>query len=334
MRSGRLAAARRALEAGLAANAAGRPAEASRRFHAVLSRLGAPDAEASADEAYLRARALLGLVMSDFELKADVSRSLDLLAEAERWAVASGAEAVRVAVLGQLGLLWLRAGDTERALGSLDAAVARIDGAEPLDGCVVLLNRGTLHLDRGDVARARADLQACAERAAAIGDEAMAFKARHNLGYAEFVAGDLPRALQTMARAAEHPGGVRSGIPLLDRAQVLLEAGLVTEADETLSQAGELFAEQRLALDLAQVELARSACALLLHRPEAALRWARQARRRLARRNNAPWLARADLAELRAGLDLLLAGEPDPVALPAGGTPGRRPGRARRGGQG
>ena len=110
-------------------------------------------------------------------------------------------------------------------------AVARIDGAEPLDGCVILLNRGSLHLDRGDVARARADLQACAERATAIGDEAMAFKARHNLGYAEFVAGDLPRALQTMARAAERPGGVTSGIPLLDRAQVLLEAGLVTEAE-------------------------------------------------------------------------------------------------------
>jgi tetratricopeptide (TPR) repeat protein len=312
--------ARRALDAGIAANAAGRPAEASRRFRAVLRAVDqagsghgpaaaaepglAAAAGAERERSYLRARATLGLVMSDFELRADVPRSLAALEEAGRWARAAGADAVRVAVDGQAGLLWLRSGEPDRALAALDAAAAGLDLAEPLDGCVVLLNRGTLHLERGDVGAARADLEACAARATAMGDHVLAFKAQHNLGYAEFVAGDLPRALATMGSAAESKGGLVSGIPLLDRAQVLLEAGLVTEADDVLGAAAEIFAAERLGLDLAQVELARAQCALLLGRPEAALAWASSARRRLARRANAPWLARAELAGLRARLEV------------------------------
>lgn len=306
--------ARAALDRGIAANADGRPAEASRHFRAVLRAVGdgTDDAGGEATErAYLRARAMLGLVASDFELRADIPRSLEMLEEAERWASLAGADDARVPVLGQAGHLWLRAGDGDRALAALDAAAALIDRAAPRDACVVLLNRGSLHLDRGDVPRARADLEDCAARADAIGNRAMAYKARHNLGYAEFLAGDLPRALHSMSRAAEDSGGLTSGIPLLDRARVLLEAGLVSEADDTLRQAGEVFAAGRLTLDLAQVEIARAECALLLHRPDAARGWASAASRRLARRANAPWLARAELTELRARLDLALE-QPDP----------------------
>jgi len=307
--------ARVALDRGIAANADGRPAEASRLFRAVLRAVGdgADDGADATERAYLRARAMLGLVASDFELRANVPRSLATLEEAERWATLAGADDARVPVLGQAGHLWLRAGDGDRALAALDAAAALIDGAAPRDACVVLLNRGTLHLDRGDVPRARADLEECAARAEAIGNEALAYKARHNLGYAEFLAGDLPRALDSMSRAAEKPGGLTSGIPLLDRARVLLEAGLVSEADDALRQAGEVFAAGRLSLDLAQAEIARAECALLLHRPDAARTWASAARRRLARRANAPWLARAELTDLRARLDLALE-QPDPRA--------------------
>ncbi|MCV2395580.1 CHAT domain-containing protein [Actinotalea sp. M2MS4P-6] len=297
------------LAAGLKSNADGRPAVAGRYFRRVLDAVGDgsadPDRE-TAERAYLRARALLGRVMSEFELRADVDAGLAVLGDADRWAAVAGADALRVAVAGQQGLLWLRSGDTARALAALDRAAARLGDAEPIDACRILLNRGSLRLELGEIEPARADLRACAELADGLGEHGLGFKARHNLGYAEFLAGDLPRALATMARAAESPGDVSLGVALADRAQVLLEAGLVHEADETLAQAAELFAAQRLSLDLAQAELVRSECALLLHRPQAALRWALGAKRRLARRGNVSWAARAELAELRARLDLVL----------------------------
>ncbi len=306
----------RALAGGLEDNAGGHPRRASAQFRAALAHLGAggtpPDVGVpfEAECARIRARAQLGLVMSDFELRADVDASLAVLDDAEHHAGVAGSPATRVAVLGQRGLLWQRAGDLGRALQEHDRAAAALADAEPVDACCILLNRGTLHLDLGHVPEARRDLTACAENAAAIGNEALVFKARHNLGYVEFLAGDLPRALAVMAEAAKSTGEVSPAVALLDRAQVLLEAGLVTEADTTLGRAAGLFAEQRLTLDLAQVELARSQCALLLKRPGAALAQAQAARRRLARRGNAPWLARADLMVLRAQLDVLLDAEP------------------------
>ena len=310
-------AARRALEAGLAHNAAGNPARASARFRASLRCLGpepGPGEPVDPPAAYVRARALLGLVMSDFELRADVIGSRAALNTAERWARAAGAPAVEVAVQGQRGLLLLRAGDIPGALRELDRAVGHLADAEPVDACVLLLNRGTLHLERGDLRRARTDLQACVERAESLGDPLLEFKARHNLGYLEYLAGDLPAALAAMADAARTDHGASPAVALLDRAQVLLEAGLTTEADASLGRAADLFARQRLARDLAEVELAQAHCALLARRPRDALRLARSARRRFARRGNLPWLARAELADCRARLAVLLATDPATAA--------------------
>ena len=307
-----LVAARRALETGLAANADGHPERASARFRVALGHTESPGEDIAAggrlegEAARVRARSLLGLVLSDFELRADVGASLRTLDDAERHASLAGAAATRVAVLGQRGLLWQRAGDLTRAMEEHDRAVMALADAEPVDACCILLNRGTLLLELGHVPAARADLTACAARAEAIGDDQLTFKARHNLGYVEFLSGDLPRALALMAEAAQWAGAVSPAVALLDRAQVLLEAGLVTEADATLGRAGELFAKRRLALDLAQVELSRAECALLLKRPAEAAAWSKRARRRLARRGHSPGIARAELFWLRSQLDLLL----------------------------
>jgi tetratricopeptide (TPR) repeat protein len=316
-----LVSARRALDAGLSANAGGRPGRAAASFRAalrVLDRAEPPGRSGAmavsgagtsggGEPDWIRARALLGLVMSDFELRADLPAAHALLDDAERLAVRAGADATKVAVRGQRGLLLLRAGETTAALREHDRAAAGLEQADPVDACCILLNRGTLHLELGHVPAARADLAACVERAVALGDAQLEFKARHNLGYAEFLAGDLPRALATMAEAAAETGGVSLAVAHLDRAQVLLEAGLVTEADATLARAAELFRDQRLSFDLAQVELARSRCAVLLGSPTDALRLARAAQRRFRRRGNAPWGARAAQAELRARLDAAVA---------------------------
>ena len=81
----------------------------------------------------------------------------------------------------------------------------------------------------------------------------------------------------------------------------------MSEADASLAEAADLFRRSRLSHDLAQTELTRAECALLAGRPEEAVRWARSGRRRFARRNNAAWLARAELVLCRAELAAALA---------------------------
>src|SRR5690606_13156321 len=194
-----------------------------------------------------------------------------------------------VAIQGQLGLVRMRGGDVTGALAALDVAAGLVGEAEPLDACRILLNRGSLLLELGRLDEARADLRASAERAAAAGDPLRLFKARHNLGYAHFLAGDLPAALAAMAEAAATEHGASPAVALLDRAHVLVDAGLVAEADTLLAEAAELFEASRLEHDLAQVELTRARCALLVREPDNALRWARAARARFAARGNGPW---------------------------------------------
>lgn len=303
-------AARRALDVGLAHNSALRPTEASAAFREALRLLDGDGASAEKGSsgdgaAYVRARAFLGLAVSELELDGDVRAAQRRLADAARWATKASSGAVAVAVQGQLGLVRMRSGDVRGAIEALDAARELIAEAEPVDACRILLNRGSLLLELGDVEGARVDLAESAERAAEAGDELRAFKARHNLGYAHFLAGDLPAALAAMDEAAAVRHGASEAVALLDRAHVLLEAGLVTAADARLAEAGELFAVAGLDLELAQVELARATGSLLVPDAERALRWARSARRRFAARRNASWLARAQLVESQAQLTRL-----------------------------
>lgn len=297
------------LREGLALADRGLPRAAAEVLSGALLDLAAEPA--SRDALIVRARLLLALAMPQFEVDGD-GRACDArLAEALDLAAEQGAESVVVAVHGQRALHALRAGSPEVALGHFDSAIDLIAESEPRDACILLLNRGSLHLDRGDIEAARADLAACVERAEAMGDAMLLFKSSHNLGYAEFLAGDLPQALASMERAAENHlpvvGIDLAALPvaLLDRAQVLFEAGLVGEADERLGRAGALFEERGLEQDLAEVEVLRARCALLNGRPDDAGRLATSALRRFGERGNVVWSARARLAELQARLGAL-----------------------------
>ena len=50
--------------------------------------------------------------------------------------------------------------------------------------------------------------------------------ARHNLGYLEFLSGDLPRALELMLEPDKSASDFERGVVGTDRAKVLLSAGL------------------------------------------------------------------------------------------------------------
>lgn len=280
-----------------AENANGHPARAARLLRPALTRI--EDLPDPSSAARLHARAAFELAKSEFELRGDAPGQLARLDELVATFDDGTWPGLEPAVAGLRGLLLLRAGRVEESVRELDTAVRRIDRAEPIDAACALLNRGVLHLERGDLARARRDLTECIRVADRAGFALVAFKAAHNLGYLEFLAGRLPLALQRMAEASRtDPGGPR-GIALLDRARVLVEAGLIGPADATLADAIAIFAADRLPHDLAEAELARAECALLRGDLGPARELAAAARRRFLRRGDEAWAVRATLLGLQ-----------------------------------
>lgn len=280
-------------------NQRGRSAHAARRFATLRDRILARQ-DHDADVLVQLSRVLLGLSASRLDVSGDVGASMLLLAEAEDAADRAGAKHLQAAIRGQRGLLFLRLGSIDQALASLDGAAELLAQAEPYDQMTILLNRGALHLDRGDLEQAYADLDRCADIAEQDGDSRLEVMARHNLGYVDFLAGNIPRAIATMNQAADAEDGPPHPIGMLDRARVLREAGLLTDADALLAEASERLRAQRMFQDLAETELVRAECALASGDPVTALRFASSARRRFVKRGNLRWQRRAELAGLRA----------------------------------
>jgi len=297
----------------------GRPSAAAAQFRRALSGLGAsaavthlvgprmaeperpapgsPAPVESAERQELVTRLLISLALSEADIS-HVDRGLAILNEAA--ALAADSPELSVLVRGQKALLLLRAGRGSQALALFDSAVELLDHADIADRCRILLNRGVLLLDK-DLDRAADDLRRSVELARAGGFALLEYKAVHNLGYLEFLRGNLPAALRHMAEAgADEDRPVAT--PLLDRARVLIEAGLLTEADRALAGAIEILARDRMTQEVAESQLLRSQCALALGEPRLARAHARRARTRFARRGNRNWELLADLQLLQIQL--------------------------------
>jgi tetratricopeptide (TPR) repeat protein len=188
-------------------------------------------------------------------------------------------------------------------VAEFDAAGALMGDLDPEDRPTVLLNRGAVHLLRRDLRAARADLSASARLAAELGMTRQEFKAQHNLGYAEFLAGDIPAALRAFALADALDTDVSRSVWFLDRARVLMEAGLLEEADQALASASELLRRERANQDRAETELARAEVALLQGEWTVAKTHSTRARRDFRRRQSVGWQARADVTRWQAYLD-------------------------------
>ncbi|MFT4135245.1 CHAT domain-containing protein [Microbacterium sp.] len=213
---------------------------------------------------------------------------------------------------GQLGLLALERGELDRAMEWLDRGIAGI-GDEAEHRAPMLLNRSVVHLHAGRVAAGRADLELAARDYATTGNEVEKAMAVHNTGYAALLEGDLVQALDTMAEAhtvLAAASAVNAAICDLDRAQVLRDAGLVTEAERSLERVAHVFGVHRMRQARGETEyhLARS---LLSHEAVRAAGVAAAARRRFQAVGSDGWALRADAVRLRA---LLRAGVADEAA--------------------
>lgn len=298
---------------GVAENNAGRPARALPLLRRALEAV--PGSDGLTRSAELLARIWISVATSESEL-GGLAKGLAALAEAQRHVSVAQQPSLQASLDNQLGFMLVRGGKVAEGLAHLNAAVDLLEQVEPQLRYSILLNRGTTHLFRGDLGSARTDLTQAVQVARAERMRTAEAKAQHNLGYLEFLAGNLVTGLRMMDEVLELDADVSTAVILLDRARLMIEAGLHRDADASLRQAGELFRAARLSKDVGEVELARAECALLDGEVAAARRLASSARDRFRRRGNDRSRREAELLLLQADL---AAGRPGlrlaPVAL-------------------
>ncbi len=298
--------ARAARERGLREGNSGRPAVGARYIRAGLRQLGwtegeQPDARQVPETHRALAARMLGILAQWESEQGRTDYGLSLVNRAEDMIAADD----RGILCLQRGLIFMRTGRDGDALTALDEAVALLEGnpAETANLAAALLNRCVVHLNAGDVRRARPDATSCQRVAAAGGHDRLRAKALHNLGYCDLLAGDIPAALRLFDAAAS---GYRLGAPgimpilAMDKARALMAAGLPSDAASALDEAMASFRRQRLDHDLAEAELARAEAALAAGEPAAARRWATAAEQRFRRHGNDAWACLAALTKLRA----------------------------------
>ena len=231
---------------------------------------------------WLAARILLSQAYPQHELG---RRPLaqQVLDDAARIAAQQGFDDLQTLVHGQRGLLLIRSGRPAQALPDLDQAIAGLDHAPASDQVKIMINRGEVHHQLGRLGAAKHDFRRAIELARELGDDELTFYATHNLGFMEHLSGDLPTALAVMPTVDQAQTDFQRGVVGMDRAKVLLAAGLTTEADQTLVEACAALERTEFVAFLAEAELTRAEAALLSDHPGLALTLSRRAIGRLRR---------------------------------------------------
>ena len=272
---------------------AGRPARALAICDRALGLLPA-EPSGSADLAAVAARILITSAYQ-FSGLGDVDRAMTALQSAE-----STDPTQRAAIDGTRAMVLMRAGQDVAALAAFDQAVPGLRGGDPRLLSTALLNRGLLHMTGGRLAEAEADTAEAREAAHSGGDAWGVHMAAHNLGYIQFLSGDLPGALASMDAAQEAVEEPPVGMPALDRARVLVAAGLLTEAAEFGDIAVRDFDRNKALSELPDALIVAAETDLLQGEWQRAQTRARQAKRLNTKRGNPNAALLAELMELKA----------------------------------
>lgn len=255
------------------------------------------------ERAYVQARALLGEASCVVELSSDFPAAIELLTRADVIARGAGLEELRAPILGQRGFVKRHVGDLDGAILDITAGLSHARFAEARDETRLWLNRGAIYLDLGESELAIHDLKRCIASGGRPGvSPVLVVGARHNLGYAEYLRGELPAAITAMTEAAAEAPESQLGVLLMERAMVLIEAGLSTDAESVLLDARERLRATKMNRNVAEAELVRSRCLVDLRRYDEAALAARSAARLFARVGNRPLHLRSEVARLQARL--------------------------------
>ncbi|WIV61802.1 CHAT domain-containing protein [Amycolatopsis nalaikhensis] len=213
----------------------------------------------------------------------------------------TGASAARA--LAQRAIVLNQAGRVDEALADFRTALATLRRTGDLLGVQrMLINRAFLQSDRYAFAAAKADLLEAERLARELGRELTVGIIAENLGRVEAFRGDVPAALGHLDRAeriiSEH--GAQLGWVHRHRAELLLAAGVASEARESAERAVATYWREHRLLNVPEARLLLSQAAFLGGGWETAVTHARQASREFARQGRGEWAAVARLAVLRA----------------------------------
>jgi tetratricopeptide (TPR) repeat protein len=265
-----------------------------------------------ADSRALVIRLLTTMAKVESDLRG-LAHGLDRLQQAQRLASRHGDRVLSAIVGLQNAYLLGRFGESERALVEYLAVEPDLKVLPVENRCNLLLDRGVVRLSLMQLPAARADFARCVTQARAAGLNVHVGMALHNLGYVDFLSGDLVRALDEMNAAIHDYEGLPVAISALDRARVLNEAGLTREADLAFGEAEATLRRDRSSVDLAEVELERARCALISGDVVGARRLAARSRDRYRRVGGVAGRRQAELVLLQADL---AAGRPGGRLLP------------------
>jgi tetratricopeptide (TPR) repeat protein len=205
---------------------------------------------------------------------------------------------------GQLGLLYMRAGDGDLALAEFGQGLKLLD-RESSETTRILLHRALVHQQRGETRLAFLDYESAAAAADRAGEVELLAKIRHNMGETHLLVGDLVTALQLMDAARPILAPLSRSYRAIceqHRAEVLTGAGMVDEASLSLRQAIADFGALGLRQNQAEAEFALTRLLLPEHAAEAG-RIARRAQRRFERRGSHVWALRAEVVSLASDVE-------------------------------
>ena len=235
-----------------------------------------------ADIAALRARVLITRAVSRFGLDGTDAAMVEL-ETARGLAHDYGLGLLLLQTHLQESAIRVAQDDWRGALAALTHLEGRLDELPAVERCSALLNRGLASVSLHDLDRGRADLEAALAIAVREGLTIQEYKARHNLGCVAWFAGDIPRALGLMAIAAAMPVQITRARGFVDQGRVLLDAGLLDEAEAVLGHALDAARRERHTLELGQVHLDLAQSALLRDDPAQARHHATLAKRAFRR---------------------------------------------------
>jgi tetratricopeptide (TPR) repeat protein len=202
-------------------------------------------------------------------------------------------------------LILHRSGRTREALEEYDAALRVLHEAnDSLAISRLRTNRAQLYAEAGDTTAALQDQTWARDYSLAQGHTTDATDALWNIGIILGIAGDIPGALEAFDRADAEWGDLDRPERWISRADVLLSAGLVTEAAQSAAAAVEWLTDRGWQYFEAEARLRLALC--LLAGPDPDVKRAKQeglaARTLLGRQERPEWEALSEYVVSKASL--------------------------------
>jgi tetratricopeptide (TPR) repeat protein len=236
--------------------------------------------------------------------------ALGMLGAAQRVAgQGPAADSLRaLAAIQRAGFL-ARSGRWADAVAALEGVHADGDLIGQRELAVALLNRGLARQYLGQFRESAVDLDEASAVAEANGDTDVRAMAVHDLGCLALLRGEVPEALRLLAEAHRIDPDMSVATTMLDQARAHIEAGLVEEATELLTDALGVATSSELGRVRGEVLLELARCAVLRGEPLRAVAPATEAARFFAAHDVPAWRLTADVVIARARL---AAGESGP----------------------